>query len=231
MKRELLAATALTTTLGMLAGAAQAQEYDWTGFYAGLGLNGVFGGEAAYDYSLDDGSFSGFASSGAFGAAFAGGTLTFGYNAQSGSFVFGAETDKTLGIGRTTVIDNGFDDFVTTTQDLNLFTLRGRAGVTFDRLMLYGTGGLAAGRSTITATSNIDSGKFTSSGQATDTVLGFVAGGGVEFAATDNARFKFETLYFDLADQEVVATGADTFSATANNRGILVRTGINIPIN
>jgi outer membrane immunogenic protein len=239
MRRDLLAATALTTTLAMLAGGAQAQEYDWTGFYAGFGLGLAAGGEATFDYP-SPGFYDNFPETLPL-SGFGGGSLSAGYNAQSGQFVFGAEADKTFAL----TLQNSFaevdntdvptDESLDVRQTMNLFTFRGRGGVAFDRLLLYGTAGLAAANSTLEANAAFDTGttKGSTTGSTTDILFGFVAGGGVEYALKDEARLEIEALFFDLTDQSVTTDPGilESFEATSTSRGVIVRTGINIPFN
>lgn len=80
---------------------------------------------------------------------------------------------------------------------MNVFgTVRGRAGVAFDRFLVYGTGGFAY--------ANIDT-KVSFPGIAnasdTNTHLGWTAGGGVEVAITPNWSAKVEYLFADLGEE------------------------------
>jgi outer membrane immunogenic protein len=127
--------------------------------------------------------------------------------------VLGAEVDVDGATGRATsiaVLNNpvvGFNDLVTTTSTQRLDwlgTLRGRIGWTpIERVLLYGTGGLAFGQST-SAFSVFDPlagppaiNLFTSGNRH----VGWTAGGGLEIAlpgAWSNWSLKAEYLYYDL---------------------------------
>src|SRR5690606_9214241 len=73
------------------------------------------------------------------------GGAQLGYNFQAGNFVFGIEADIS-GTGiKGTVTDPDAGYRVTSRLDW-LATVRGRVGMAFDRVFLYGTGGLAVGR-------------------------------------------------------------------------------------
>ncbi|MDB5570514.1 MAG: hypothetical protein JWN93_1697, partial [Hyphomicrobiales bacterium] len=112
-------------------------------------------------------------------------------------------------------------------------TLRLKAGVAMDRLMVYGTGGLAFGKvkmnsqstwtDSVTATCNSDGNTegggceipgavgFGSSaawqGAMSKTMTGYAVGGGVEYAATDNWLLKLEGLYYNLGTARMTVDG------------------------
>jgi outer membrane immunogenic protein len=90
------------------------------------------------------------------------------------------------------------------TKDLRWFsTVRGRLGVSFDRLLIYGTGGLAVGR--LKSSTSVSFGTdqfflpgFTFVGSDTLTRIGWAAGVGAEWAITDNWSVKAEYLHLDF---------------------------------
>src|SRR6266540_6527795 len=96
-----------------------------------------------------------------------------GYNWQTGRFVVGVEADiswsRMSGTALVTPIikNNGTafpgNGFLTTRQDTKWFgTLRPRLGVAFDRVLLYGTGGLAYGHMNYSANADFRPGVPTS---------------------------------------------------------------------
>lgn len=160
-----------------------APQFDWTGFYAGL--NGGYGwGDA-------DTLFGELDPKGWLLGAQA------GYNYAYGGFVLGAEADIqwTDMDGSFTTVPGG----TTVTADLEAFgTVRGRAGLALDRLMPYITGGLAYGNMHGTTTFG--------PGYVTDEwVLGWTAGTGIEYAATDNILVRAEYLYVDFGPETYFA--------------------------
>jgi outer membrane immunogenic protein len=169
--------------------------FSWTGFYAGL--NGGWG--AATGGGGDFGSASG---------GLVGGTL--GYNYQIGQFVIGAESDLDWAdlnkSGWNGLKGNAYDTRVDT-----LFTARARAGMTWDRALLYVTGGYAG------ADVKLSQATY---GSSTDWRSGGVIGAGVEYAFTNHISAKLEYLYAPLADRDF-AGGKDKLDLS------LVRAGLN----
>jgi len=133
------------------------------------------------------------------------GGIEAGYNWQSGAFVFGGETDLEL---------SGASDTVSPFEFSNPWfgTVRGRAGVTLNNVLIYGTAGLAYGDL------RADSALLSESHMS----LGWVAGGGVEVGFTRRWSAKAEWLYLDLSDRN--------FSVTGTSNGLaadLLRMGVN----
>jgi outer membrane immunogenic protein len=142
--------------------------FNWTGFYAG-----VHGGYA-WGSSRGGASTDGFV-----------GGLQAGYNYQfAPNGVLGVETDISA-----TSIDGkpGGSKF---SIDY-LGTIRGRAGYTIDRVMLYVAGGAAYGR-----------GDLEVAGLSNNQVhWGWTLGGGIEAMVTPNVSARLEYLYVDLAKE------------------------------
>jgi outer membrane immunogenic protein len=150
----------------------QATAFSWTGFYAGANVGGGFGGTDAFN------SYLGPTGSRADGVL---GGIQVGYNYQvSPAFVVGIENDfmatgiKTRGIAGNEV-------------SLPFYgTGRARAGVTLldQRLLVYGTGGMAFGQVNDTGVDKLR--------------IGWTGGAGVEWAFRQNWSAKVEYLYTDL---------------------------------
>jgi outer membrane immunogenic protein len=189
--------------------------FTWTGIYLGINAGYHWGGSAtqftgaemgttpAFTAGLSDGVIPTTGASGASGAI-AGGTI--GYNWQINSFVLGLEVDID-GAGRRKTLNtvHGPDNvipvavFFSSSQGLDwLGTVRGRIGFTpIDRLLIYGTGGLAFGEST--ASFSADAPTASLSGFVSNRAsVGWVAGGGVEYALPYNWSVKAEYLHYDL---------------------------------
>jgi outer membrane immunogenic protein len=150
--------------------------FRWAGLYAGLNLGYQWG--STTNNPTNPSGVAG------------GGQL--GYNWQSGSFVFGVETDLQL---------SGADDTFAPWKFSNPWfgTLRGRAGFTFSNILFYGTLGLAYG----------DLKAETSGLSELRTEVGLTAGLGMEVGFANNWSAKIEYLYMDLASRGFSLTGVD----------------------
>jgi len=186
MKKILLASVALFGFAGAAAAAdlpvrsappapiiAAAPIFTWTGFYVGV--------NAGYGWSNDDFDAVDFADEGDDGG-FVGGAQV-GYNYQIGSFVVGLEGDiqyADFGADGTFDFDGDgvFDDDFDSSDWFG--TVRARAGVAFDRALIYATGGFAFA----------------------DDANGWTVGGGVEYAFTNNLSAKIEGLYVNLDNDD-----------------------------
>ncbi len=121
-----------------------------------------------------------------------------------------------------------------------LATARGKVGYAFDRVFVYGTGGVAFGGVRIDTTTTADAGIFGErvnrpdfDGRKGALRTGWVAGGGVEVAISPHLSVKGEALYYDLGARTVLAGDATGFrpNVSAGTRvetsGILGRIGLN----
>ena len=197
---------------GVLALLASAPTRDWSGFY--VGVNGGYGGgvvDAVTTFAAPPVvippifAFPGLAmttrTSNRTGGFVAGGQV--GYNHQfTNHLVLGVETDgqwsdvkawhqaTTFGPGAAFVFTdtrNGLDWFGTT---------RLRAGWACGSVLSYLTGGVAYGEVNASGT-QIAGGLF--AGSAARTKVGWAAGGGAEYALTNNLSLKAEYLYVNFA--------------------------------
>jgi outer membrane immunogenic protein len=130
-------------------------------------------------------------------------------------------------------------------------TMRGRMGVAFDRLLLFGTGGLAYGATKASArvandtvgSTVVFTGPNTSltclpsavciAGAESKTSLGWAAGGGAEWLLWQGVTFKAEYLHVDLGDQairliaQIPSSGNGSVTTTIGAFDI-VRAGVNV---
>jgi outer membrane immunogenic protein len=183
--------------------------FTWTGFY--VGVNAGYGWQDNNDNSI-------FVPPGTFAPPFAGATgiVSFGddngdgfvgggqvgYNYQMGSIVLGVEADlqfADLGGNNDGVafIPAGFPaTFVPAgaAGGIDWFgTVRARVGVAFDRALIYATGGFAYGGADDNNRFGLGFG-----GNNDDVRTGWVAGGGVEYAFTNNVTVGVEGLWVSL---------------------------------
>lgn len=186
--------------------------YSWRGFY--VGVNGGYawgsGDPTIVSNGINTATLDAIDPSGFLG----GGQL--GYNAQFGNFVIGAEADIQGGW----VDGDSASGAFTTSSDLNwLSTVRGRIGFAGDRILIYGTGGVAWADMDFTASDGVTS--FSGG----DTLTGYAVGGGVEWMLTNNWTAKAEYLYVDLGDT-TIRDGAGN-SANFDNAFHTMRVGLN----
>ena len=188
-----------------------AGRYNWSGFYIGLNAGGAFGVNTV-------------TASGGGGSAsvkepgFLGGAQV-GANYQTGSVVWGFEADydastqnKSLPAGVLTG---------STSQTPWFATLRGRVGMAFDRTLVYGTAGGAAGE--LRSIVNIPAG----STNTTVTYGTWTAGGGVEYGITDNLSARVEYLYLDKGHIATGVIGPPPTQITTRLQDNIVRAGLN----
>lgn len=161
--------------------------FSWTGFYLGVhgggawadfDMNDIDDGDADESASFEDDSFL-------FGAQ-------VGANWQAGMFVLGAEADISW-------VDLSVSDYadpidIEEIEADYLATFRARAGVAFDRVLIYATGGGA-----LTSIDAYDDDTGTSQDE---TVWGWTIGAGAEWAFRDNITLRAEYLYVDFEDQD-----------------------------
>ena len=195
------------------------------------GTNGVLVTQQAFGANNRDNDEGGFV-----------GGAQIGYNMQFGAFVAGFEADLqfadigggnrnnqffsvpgtytfagTPGLALTAPAATVVESNGNSASNLDWFgTARVRLGVAFDRVLVYGTGGVAFG-------SGGDNNNFNNNGFCglgfnchrgdDDIRVGYAVGGGVEYAFTNNLTFKIEGLYVNLGDNNNHHNNGGAFSA------------------
>jgi outer membrane immunogenic protein len=150
-----------------------------------------------------------------------------GYNWQTSNFVFGVEADanglsgsaaRTITGAPLIAAGNLPGDFVSdSAQTRFLATFRGRVGVTFDRVLLYATGGGAWGTVQTTDSFGAFGGTVVSTASNTTSRFGWTVGGGLEYAVTGNWSLKAEYLFVNLGsfnETTAAITGAPSTDIT-----------------
>lgn len=202
MKKQILAITVLAAVTATSAASAAdlprnnyysqpapGSYYNWAGWYAG----------AVVGYQWGDVPGTNTKPSGILGG------VTGGYNWQNGQFVFGGETDLQI---------SGADDTFAPYKFSNPWfgTLRGRAGMAWNNILVYVTGGLAYGGL------KGESGALSES----KTHIGWTLGTGVEFGLAQQWSAKIEYLYADLSNRAYSITGTENGLETN-----MIRVGVN----
>jgi len=163
--------------------------YRWMGPYVGANA-GYQWGEVTNNATSPSGIFGG---------------IQAGYNWQIGQFVFGGEADIQLSSADATFAPYKF-------SNPWFGTVRGRAGLAFSNVLLFGTAGLAFG--------NLEA--ETAGLTESHTNIGWTVGGGIEIGFTPAWSAKAEWLYLDLAQ--------NSYSLTGTSNGLqtnLLRFGVN----
>jgi OmpA-OmpF porin, OOP family len=196
MRRALLAAIA---GAGLIMSAGANAQNLWSG--PEVGIQGGYGwgsstgqiigapaGTPSYNFSPDGGM----------------GGAHFGYNFQTGPWVYGLEGDAEGGdiggLQRQTFAGGSYG--VGSSMDFDA-SVRGKVGYAFDRILLYGTGGVEFGDITTHYNSPIG----TRVGSSNSFRTGWTAGAGVGYALTHNWEADLEYRYADLGTQNTALTG------------------------
>ena len=225
-------------------GFAPAPVYSWTGHY--IGANGGYAwqeGDSTNLFTNDvtplnlgdstqftRGTIGDLEDEGGFGG------LQVGYNSQKGMVVIGVEADiqaADLSGSRAGRFTNPFGTFPvdgTASFDVEWFsTLRMRLGAAFDRLLVYGTGGVAFGQVDYrldVIEPPVGGQLFETTLTSSETEVGYAVGGGLEYALGSNWTIKSEYLFIDLG--EVSATAPVTSILTGNPTGEVARTEVDV---
>ena len=250
---HLAAAADLPAAAPVYKAAPASVPYDWTGFYVGGNIGYGWGSaDAAETVNSVIITFAGsspvsfsHADTKSLNGVVGGGQI--GYNWQgSPNWVYGLEADWQAASQKASqshsdpYVSLGFSALSTTYEaKISWFgTLRGRVGYAWDRLLIYGTGGLAYGGLRLAGTLT-DSGTFLGapfSGTAPFAVskvdAGWTAGAGVEGEIINNWTWKLEYLYVDRGSIGVCAPGppvsTDTVTAHARFTDNILRVGVNL---
>jgi outer membrane immunogenic protein len=201
--------------------------FTWNGFYFGIQGGGGFG-ELERTLVTTGARFSHDTSGGLLGG-------TIGYNWQSGAWVFGFEADYAWAdIGRSVDCFVAIAPGLRCGSSLESFgTARLRIGGAWDRVMIYGTGGLAFGDQGIFIEDTVTGERASRSRFA----AGWTAGGGLEWAFAPNWSFKAEALYFDIEPDRLSTAGRpvlgliEPVGIDTRHTGVIIRGGINYRFN
>jgi outer membrane immunogenic protein len=212
-----------------------ATVYDWGGGY--IGVNGGYAfGQSQWSDSLNP---SGNNSSGNFNVNGGLAGVTMGVSGQWSAFVLSVEGDfDWQGLKGTS--NSAFCTSIFTspgpppptptpaglgckTQSNWLGTFRVRAGYAWDRVLLYGTGGVAG--------ANVEVG-LNGLPPQNNVEFGWTAGVGLEWAFADNWTAKVEYLFVDLTGKAPCdhgySCGYDTFAPDATHSALTANSAVNL---
>jgi outer membrane immunogenic protein len=233
--------------------------FSWTGFYVGANAGYGWNTGGGHEYCIDntgvlDGPSCQILPPGVSGTSVGHGALVggqLGYNWQSGNLVYGLETDFDAAFIRSyTAVDGPFafaggpglglalpPGVSTSSLDLeSLGTFRGRLGYAIaDRLLIYATGGLAYGGVNANSLWTSPSTGTIYLGATSKFRVGWTAGGGLEYALTNNWSAKIEGLYYDLGNVTTIGSEVPVVFLPSGYQhdvsfdvsGAIVRVGLN----
>ena len=232
MKNLLLSASALTClSFSALAAdlpkrtapaLAPVPAFTWAGLYVGANLGSLMtrskGDELVYGYGMTSANGTG---------VFASANL--GYNWQTNNLVVGIEADLGLASTRAQGFSEASSEYNRVKVDYSsLGSLRARLGYSFDRVLVYGTAGLAVANINFVGMHFSDP-DITSDGRVSVKGLrtGWIVGAGIEYAISQNYSLKTEALYLGFKNvTSEVATGGCQFGFKRTS-GLISRVGIN----
>jgi outer membrane receptor protein involved in Fe transport/opacity protein-like surface antigen len=191
--------------------APASDHYNWSGFYLGLNAGGALG--TASQTASGGGGSASVKEPGFIGGA------QFGANHQTGPVVWGFEADYAASTQDQSLPAGALAG--STAKMPWLATLRGRVGWAFDRTLLYGTAGAAAGE--LRSMTAIPAGTTSTS----VTYGSWIAGLGVEYGITDNLSARAEYLYIDKNNIATGVIGPPAATITSHLQNNLIRAGLN----
>jgi outer membrane immunogenic protein len=195
---------------------APAAIYNWTGFYVGGHLGAGFSGSSWSD------PFGGANNSFNSGAGFLGGAQV-GANLQFNMLVVGVEGDFSwtgLKSGGADSIGNAITTGVNSTS-----TITGRVGAAFDRLLVYGKGGVAFAQDRSGFTD-----LFGNSASSNFMRTGWTVGAGLEYGFTRNLSARIEYDFLGFGSQALSFTTPTTplYTSNASLNVQEVKAGLNL---
>lgn len=232
MKRSLLCAAVLcgsyssSHAVDLLASELVAYDKSWGGAYLGLSL-GYGSGDTQTTFDQGDDDHMGRIALNPTGYAL---SVSAGYNWQSGHLVYGIEGD----LGYIDLSDSGqlaWDGHYMTSQVGSFWgSVRGRVGYAADRMLIYGTAGIAFmnfDELGIGDANNLDQNSYNN-----ETKTGWVVGVGAEYAFTPRLSGKAEYLHMDFGELGGYSAENNTDrNWTFDNSVDLLRVGLNYKIN
>ncbi len=246
---KFLAATALAVVSSTSSWAQDRPVFNWAGSYVGLNAGGAWGRlDDAVAYTPANGGFIApypallNSQARTFNAASVLGGGQLGYNWQSANLVWGVEADaqamRLRGAYDTGVINGPYGggpqsvQFANSAQASGLYTVRGRIGYAMDRTLVYATGGVAFTEVSGASLYTLFASPRTLSGTVKSVQAGYVLGGGLEHAFSNQLSAKFEYVHagfggvnFTTTDSNPINGGSITNTLRTNVD--VVRVGLN----
>jgi outer membrane immunogenic protein len=192
---------------------AAAQDFDWSGGYAG-GYLGLQAGETNF---VDHSEWFVYGAA-QFDSSVISGGLVGGWNMQRNNFVFGVEADYSLSSYEGQYSDADWPAYVSSEVNSHA-TLRGRAGVAIDNILIFGTAGLAF--MDITNSACYDEAcdpEDTSATVETSSKVGLAIGAGIEYAFSGANTISLQVMSLSAPDTRIgYGTGGTREGARSNS--------------
>lgn len=183
--------------------------FNWSGAYIGVNagyrwVDDWVRRDVGSNFNLDSSSFAG--------------GLQVGYLFQTGPLVYGLEGDVTFGDNdKSRTLGGG--QTIRTEMDWS-GSARARIGYAVDRVLVYGTGGVAFANVDITgASAGVDT--------KNETLVGWTVGAGLEYALTNNMSLRGEYLYSDFGTTSVGFPSSGLAAQRQDVNSHLARLGVN----
>jgi outer membrane immunogenic protein len=203
--------------------------FTWTGVYIGGQIGGAWGGDNFFYTGFDPLTGLAFnpsafvSPSGVIGGAHVG--ANYQIDKPGAGFVLGLEgsVDGTslhsTGAASLGALGGGSVSASTNTDIQG--SIRGRFGIAWDRLLLYGTGGVAFGgfNTSYSTTGNNGGAPFFASNSFSNTRTGWTAGGGLDYAITNNWSVFAEYRYTSFGTVENNGLAATAFATVPRLTG------------
>jgi outer membrane immunogenic protein len=192
-----VAVSLFTLTTAQAADIEPPAAFDWSGPYAGIIAGYSWSKFDTAPIDLPDSGTTDWNQSFDVDGALVGAEA--GWNHQMDALVLGIAADASvLGTKGSSLIDLDDRDSYYVGELEWLATLRGKVGFALDNVLLFATGGVALTEAKL-AYEDYDDGVLDIRFEDSDTMFGWVAGGGIEFALAP-VSVKIEYLYADFGD-------------------------------
>ena len=209
---SIVAEPAFAADMALKAPPAPTAAVTWTGFYGGINAGAAWWSSPMNEQTINTGGPPvGPVAYSSTSATQAAGGFQAGYNWQfSPQWVAGVEGDFSFASisnsGPSTVLPGAPGNFVAMNETVKwLATARGKFGYVLGSTLWYVTGGAAWERANYAGTTTFSTAPAIANTSFTRTNTGWVAGGGVEYMATQHVLMRLEYLYYGFPGQSAAA--------------------------